>query len=132
MLIPAFLGGLVLIGLWPPEVLAQKKKVEIQKKWSGSVADRDLVKGTPEIIVSKTGLEKTWKAWKIEGELPTIDFKKEIVVVVTSSQGGLLLSSATLNEKGDLELVAFVTEEKMGRVPGFRFVLGTMQAGQAS
>lgn len=126
ILIPAILAGLVLIGLWTPEVLAQKKKVEILRKWNGKMADRNLLKTAPNVIVSKAELEKIWKAWKIEGELPNIDFKKEIVVVVTSLQAGIGLSDAKLDEKGNLELTAMVTQERDGATPGFRFVLATV------
>ena len=54
------------------QAAAQKKKVEITKKWSGSVENEKAIK--PECITSAKGLEAVWKDWKIEGDVPKVDF----------------------------------------------------------
>ncbi len=123
LLIQMSLAGLMLAGLCTPDVLAQKKKVEIEKKWSGSVADANLLKSAPEVITSAKKLESIWKDWKIETPMPTIDFKKYIVVVAHSSGSRLDINGATLDEKGDLQALGFGTRD-FG--PGFRFVLAAV------
>ena len=53
----------IVISAAPLDAFAQKKKVEITKKWDGSVDDEKAIK--PEAITSAKGLEAVWKAWKI-------------------------------------------------------------------
>jgi hypothetical protein len=100
---------------------AQKKKVEITKQWSGSVEDEKATK--PEVIVSAKGLEAVWKAWKIEGDVPKVDFTKDIVVAIYSSGSKLNLSAANLDDKGNLEVLGIGTRDLR---PGFRYVLGVV------
>jgi hypothetical protein len=123
MLIHACIAGFLLAGLGAPQALAQKKKVEIEKKWNGSVADEGLLKTAPAVITSAKKFESVWKEWKIDTAMPTVDFKKYIVVVVHSLGSNINLSGATLDEKGNLEAVGFGTAD-FG--PGFRYVLGAV------
>jgi hypothetical protein len=104
-----------------PEALAQKKKVEIGKKWSGSVDDEKAIK--PEAIVSDKGLDAVWKAWKVKGDMPKVDFTKDMVVAVYSVGSGLNIAGANLNDKGDLQVIGFGTRDIR---PGFRYVLGVV------
>jgi hypothetical protein len=104
-----------------PEAAAQKKKVEIGMKWSGSVEDEKAIK--PECITSAKGLEAVWKAWKIEGDLPKVDFTKDIVVAVYSPGSKLELGGATLDDNGNLTAFGKGT---MDLRPGFRYVLGVV------
>jgi hypothetical protein len=121
MVVCSVLGIVVLAAVSVPEAAAQKKKVAVVKKWSGSVEDE---KGTkPEVITSAKGLEAVWKAWKVAGETPKVDFAKEIVVAVYSVGSKLNLAGATLDEKGNLVVLGFGTRDIR---PGFRYVLGTV------
>ena len=110
-----------------PQVLAQvtkgekTKKVGITKKWSGSVGDAKLMQ--PECITSAKGLEAVWKAWKIDGVVPKIDFTKNIVVAAYSAGSNVSFAGANLNDKGNLDIDAIATSD-FG--PGFRYVLGVV------
>jgi hypothetical protein len=104
-----------------PEAAAQKKKVEIGMKWSGSVEDEKAIK--PECITSAKGLEAVWKAWKIEGNVPKVDFTKDIVVAVYSPGSKLELGGANLDDNGNLTVMGKGTRDI---APGFRYVLGVV------
>jgi hypothetical protein len=104
-----------------PDAAAQKKKVEITRKWSGSVEDEKAIK--PQIITSARGLEAVWKAWKIEGDVPKVDFTRHIVVAVYSVGSKLNMAGASLDEKGDLTVLGLGTRDIR---PGFRYVLGVV------
>jgi hypothetical protein len=101
---------------------AEKKAVKVLKDWKGSVADQDLSKDTPEYIADAKSLDKLWKKWKIEGKVPEVDFKKEIVIV-TTTVGSRLSLSAKLNDKGNLEMLGVATRDL---APGFRYVIATV------
>lgn len=100
---------------------AQKKKVEVKMKWSGSVDDEKAMK--PNAITNAKDLEAVWKAWKITGDVPKVDFAKEIVVATYSVGSKLNLGGANLDEKGNLEVLGFGTRDIR---PGFRYVLATV------
>lgn len=117
------LTGLCVWSLASADAVAEKKKVLITMKWSGSVADEELRKDAPNCITSYKGLEKVWKAWKIKGPAPKLDFSEIIVVTAYSSGSRLSFTDPTLDEKGNLEVLAFGTRDLR---PGFRYVLGTV------
>ena len=119
----ALFGSLVLTCLAAPEALAQKKKVEITTMWKGSVADQNLMKTAPDCITSAKGLEAVWKAWKVAGDVPKVDFDKNIVVGVYSVGSSLNLAGANLDDKGNLDVLGFGTRDIR---PGFRYVLGVV------
>ncbi len=111
--------------LVPParaEKAAEKKAVKIVKEWKGSAADADLAKGAPEYVADAKSLEKLWKKWGVEGKVPEVDFKKEIVLVSTTV-GSRLNLSARLDDKGNLEVIGAATSD-FG--PGFRYVIATV------
>ena len=114
------MAGLALASM-ASEAAAQKKKVEITQKWSGSVDDEKAMK--PDAIVSAKGLEAVWKEWKAAGDAPKVDFTKNIVVAVYSVGSKLNMAGATLDEKGDLTVLGFGTRDLR---PGFRYVLGVV------
>jgi hypothetical protein len=115
------LAGFVLAAVSVSDVAAQKKKLEVSKKWDGTVEDEKAMK--PDVIVSAKGFEAVWKAWKIGGEVPKVDFDKNVVVAVYSVGSKLNLAGVNLNEKGNLEALGFGTRDIQ---PGFRFVLGVV------
>ncbi|MSQ97573.1 MAG: hypothetical protein EXR98_23890 [Gemmataceae bacterium] len=104
-----------------PQASAQEKKVEITKKWNGSVDDEKLMK--PDCITSAKGLEAVWKAWNAKGDVPTVDFGKNIIVAVYSPGSKLDISGINLDAKGNLTVVGFGTRDFR---PGFRYVLGVV------
>ena len=114
-------GGLFLCAVATPEARAEKRKVLIVQTWQGSVDDEKLMKDAPVALNSAKGLEKVWKAWKIEGKTPKVDFTKFIVVGVYSQGSKLNLASAVLDDDGNLEVVGLGTRDLR---PGFRYVLG--------
>jgi hypothetical protein len=116
------LGALVLVAGVAPEARAQKKPVKFTQQWKGSVDDEAQLRGAPECITSAKALEKLWKAWKIEGNVPKVDFDKEIVVVGTT-RGSKLILSATLDANDNLEVLGVATRDLL---PGFRYVLATV------
>lgn len=119
----AVLTGLLVSSLASTDALAEKKKVLITMTWSGSVADRELQKDAPVCITSYKGLEKVWKAWQIKGKAPKLDFSEIIVVAAYTSGSRLSFTEPTLDEKGNLEVLAFATRDLR---PGFRYILGTV------
>jgi hypothetical protein len=104
-----------------PQASVQKKKVEVTKMWKGSVEDEKLIK--PECIISAKGLEAAWKAWKAKGDVPKVDFTKDIVVAVYSAGSSLNIAGADLDDKGNLTVVGLGTSDFR---PGFRYVLGVV------
>ena len=121
LLVCALFAGLVLATVSAPQAAAQKKKVEVTKKWSGSVDDEKAVQ--PDCISTPKGLEAVWKAWKIAGDVPKVDFTKDIVVGVYSPGSKLNIAGANLDDKGNLEMLGFGTRDLR---PGFRYVLGVV------
>jgi hypothetical protein len=119
-----FQGALVAVLLCclAGEARAQKKPVKATREWSGSVANEALQQSAPAVVVSEKGLKKLWEDWKIEGKVPEVDFKKEIVVVSTS-RGSKLNLSAVLDDKGNLLVLGFGTRDLR---PGFRYVLAAI------
>jgi hypothetical protein len=112
----AILAGVV------SDARAEKKAVKLQKEWKGSVDDEALAKDAPAVIGDATALEKLWKAWTIQGKVPAVDFQKELVIITTTS-GSKLRLSASLNDKGNLEVLGMATRDLR---PGFRYVIATV------
>jgi hypothetical protein len=120
LILCAWLAGLVLSVVAVPEAAAQKKKVDVTKLKDGSVDDDRLMK--PEVVVSQKHLDAMWKAWKVAGKTPEVDFTKNLVVAVYSVGSKLNLGGANL-DKGNLDVLGFGTRDIR---PGFRFVLGVV------
>lgn len=116
----AMLAGILLTAA-TPDALAQKKKVTATVIMKGSVDDDKLAK--PAVIVSAKGLEAVWKAWAVKGDMPKVDFTKNLVVAVYSAGSNLNLAGANLDDQGNLEVLGFGTRDFR---PGFRYVLGTV------
>ena len=112
--------GLLVLSV--PEVRAGKKAVKLTQQWKGSVADEALQKGAPDFLADQKALEKLWKEWKIEHKLPKLDFRKELVILVTT-KGSRLNLSAQLDDKGNLQVLG---EQTADLRPGFRYVLATV------
>src|SRR4051812_4338766 len=104
-----------------PQATARETKVEITKQWRGSVENEEAIK--PECITSSRGLEAVWRAWQVEGDVPQVDFTRDIVVAVYSVGSRLNLAGATLDDSGNLTVLGFGTRDIR---PGFRYVLGVV------
>jgi len=120
LVIFAVFVGFALAVVVPPAA-ADVKKLEISKQWSGSVEDEKAIK--PECITTAKGLDAVWKAWKIEGDVPKVDFTKDIVVAVYSTGSKLNMAGANLDDTGDLAVLGFGTRDIR---PGFRYVVGVV------
>jgi hypothetical protein len=91
---------------------AEPKKVTPDREWSAVISDNDLAKKAPEsgIITDAKTFEAVWKAWRKDEKTPEVDFKKNIVVVTLALGGpNKPRCSATLDEKGDLKILAIST-----------------------
>jgi hypothetical protein len=120
LLVGGVVAGLALAAA-PPRAAARENKVEITRKWSGSVEDEKAIQ--PECITSSKGIQAVWKAWKVKGDVPKVDFSRHLVVAVYSPGSRLNLSKATLDDQGDLTVVGLGTRDIR---PGFRYVLGVV------
>jgi hypothetical protein len=74
----AMLMPLAIVAVLVSDARAEKKAVKLDKEWTGSVEDEALAKDTPAVIGDAKALERLWKAWKIEGKVPDVDFKKQL------------------------------------------------------
>src|SRR4051794_17475390 len=75
----------------------------------GSVENEEAIK--PECITSSRGLEAVWRAWQVEGDVPQVDFTRDIVVAVYSVGSRLNLAGATLDDSGNLTVLGFGTRD---------------------
>lgn len=82
--------------------LAHAEALKATKKWTGRVSN-EAAKAAPATgyVSGPKEWAKLWKEWKIGDKVPVIDFKKEMVLVVTSVGSGIGVDPA-LDEKGDL------------------------------
>jgi hypothetical protein len=116
------LGALAVLTVLTSDARAQRKPVKLVKEWQGSVADEALAKDAPAFVADTKALEKLWTAWKIEGKPPTVDFKKELVLISTT-RGSRLQLSPSIDEKGNVTVLALGTRDL---APGFRYVIATV------
>jgi hypothetical protein len=118
----AALGSLAaLAGPLCPADGAEKKPIKPTMSWTGSVDDEALLKGMPTVIVNAKDLEKVWKAWKVKGDVPKVDFAKEIVVITTA--GGSRVNMSCVLDGDNLQVLGVATSDL---VPGFRYVIATV------
>ena len=113
---------LVILAVVVSDARAEKKAVKLEKEWKGSVDDEALAKDAPAVIVEATALETLWNAWKIQGKVPAVDFKKELIIITTTS-GSKLRLSASFDDKGNLEVLGMATRDLR---PRFRYVIATV------
>lgn len=118
-----FLAALLCWTFVASELRGEDKKLLVTMTWKGSVADAKLMKDAPVCITTYKGLDKIWKAWKIKGPAPKLNFSEVIVIGAYSSGSQLDLVDPTLDDKGNLKVFGFGTRDFR---PGFRYVLGTV------
>lgn len=100
----------------------KRKSVKPLQQWSGSVDDLALMKTASDYIISAKEFEKLWQIWKVPGLLPQVDFSKEVVLVLTT-QGSILRFAATLDDRGNLQVLGVATKDLP---PGFRYVIAVI------
>ena len=123
MTVLGVLVPLVIVPVVTSDARAEKKAVKLEKEWKGSIDDEALAKDAPTVIGDAKALEKLWKAWKIKGNAPAVDFRKELIIIATTS-GSKLRLSASLGDKGNLEVLGMSTRDLR---PGFRYVIATVR-----
>jgi hypothetical protein len=116
------LAIIITVSLPPQTFAAGKERVKLLRQWTGSVADLALRKAVPEVICTEEGLENLWKAWKVAGSVPKVDFSQELVAIQTT-QGSKLRLAATLDGKGNLAVLGLATRDLR---PGFRYVVAVL------
>jgi hypothetical protein len=89
---------------------AEDKQVKPLKEFKGRVSHELARAAKDGYVAGPKAWAKLWKDWKIEGKLPKIDWKNEIVLIATSGGSGMGLS-ASLDDKGDLKGIAFGTAD---------------------
>jgi hypothetical protein len=129
----AFLA-LALVALLIPAAQADKPKpVKPNRAWTGIQSKDARLKQAPRsgFITDAKAFEKLWKAWQPASEkVPTVDFKKEFVVVGTASASRsppddpLQGISASLDDKGNLTTRYIAT---LIGGPGFGFSFATFE-----
>lgn len=72
-------------------VWAEDKMLTPEQQWAGSVQDAGLLGKPPVAVTTTKAWETQWKAWKLEGDAPKVDFEKQLIVVQTTSGGRLNL-----------------------------------------
>lgn len=111
--------ALLLLGITWSSAVAEDKTLEPLMTFSGSVEDAELLGKFSTAISTPQEFEELWKAWKLAGETPKVDFEKALVVVQTTS-GSRLRVTVRLTDEGDLKVLGLATRDLR---PGFRYVI---------
>ncbi|HYT89547.1 MAG TPA: hypothetical protein VEL76_12645 [Gemmataceae bacterium] len=117
--LPAVLAILLGCTLFASPANAQKKKLQPTGTWKGSVADLTLQTLAPASghLSDEKALARLWEAWKVEGNMPKVDFKNELILVATT-RGSRLQISPVLDDNGNLAVLAVATRDLRD---GFRY-----------
>jgi hypothetical protein len=114
--------GFAILAAGVTPAVAQKVPIKPLKQFTGSITDDNVSSKHPGAITNAKDLEKLWKDWKIEGKVPAVDFTTQFVVI-TTGKGSKLNLIATLDEKGNLDVLGMGT---LDFVPGFRYAIATV------
>jgi hypothetical protein len=106
-----YLSSFVVMALAVGFVAAEPKEVNPENNWVGIVNDEKLSKEAPAegIITDAKTFEKVWKAWRKDEKLPTVDFKKHVVVVTLALGGPNRPGITAMLDEGNLKITAFST-----------------------
>jgi hypothetical protein len=101
------------------------ESIKSTKEWKGQLDDPQLEKEKPSdgFIVDEKSFAKLWKAWMPDEKLPVVDFTKEIVVVATSNKG-IIKGVSLMEEKGDAKAIVGLMEKG---IKGFAFAIGVFR-----
>lgn len=82
--------GIIVLALATNAIAEERKPLETLKEWRGDNPNEALSKDAPKYIVNSKDLEKLWKTWDIKEKLPEIDFSKELLLIETTREAGLI------------------------------------------
>ena len=96
--------------------------VEPTARWQGKIEDESLRRLALDegFLADAKSLEKVWKAWRPNEDVPTVDFSKEIILVGVVGGPNRVGIQPALDEKGDLQFVVVGT---LVDGPGFGYLL---------
>jgi hypothetical protein len=101
------MGAVAILAVAGASGLAEGLKAT--KEFKGRVS-HELARAQKEpYIAGPKAWAKLWKDWKIEGKLPKIDWKNEVVLIATS--GGSSMGLSARLEKDDLRTESFGTDD---------------------
>jgi Tol biopolymer transport system component len=96
------------------------------KTWSGKVADKALENKKPAngILVNARSFAELWEAWRDPEKLPKVDFKKNLVVVVT---GKNIIPEIQYGIDGKGALLEMTRAEAVGeKIEGFAYFIAVL------
>lgn len=72
----------LLLGLMFSWFAFGQSNIPIKQKWDGSGLSNDLKAAAPdkEFIADQASWKKIWTAWRGSEKLPTVDFRKEVII----------------------------------------------------
>jgi hypothetical protein len=90
-------------------VAALAEGLKPTKEFRGRVSNELALAAKDGYVAGPRAWARLWKDWKIEGKLPKIDWKNEVVLIGTSNGSRLSLNARL--EMGDLRLSVFGTDD---------------------
>lgn len=102
--------------------MAVEKELSPAREWKGSMSEGVTRNPFGDCITDPETFAKLWKAWKVEGDLPKVDFTRNLVVTATSA-GSVLNLKLSLDDKGGLTVSSMASRDFR---PGFRFILAVV------
>lgn len=111
----AFFSLVALLGMSAIPAAAQPKGPPPTVSKSGWIDDPKLMRFAPptKVVVSEKAFKDLWKAWKLEGEAPKVDFTRELVIVATGKGQGVFFATV-LNGNLMIELNGPPPKDKAG------------------
>jgi hypothetical protein len=107
------------------EAQNNKKPIKATKSWSGKKEDETLKIKAPAtgFFTEAKAFDDLWKAWRPTEKTPEVDFKTSIVVVTLGSGPNIVRPSFTVNEAGNVTVLAIST---LIGGPGFGYSLDVL------
>ncbi len=119
MLLRALSAGVIAVicGSFIAIVHAENKEVKVHQSWSGILSDESLLKvvpmsgkpiqGVTGCIIDMKTWQKLWSSWRDKQSVPTVDFSKQFVIVITyGGPNKISLVNCSLDDKGNLSVLA--------------------------
>lgn len=107
------------------EAQNNKKPIKATMTWKGKSGDEALKLKAPQtgFITDAKAFEELWKGWRPNEKVPAVDFKTSLVVISLTSGPNTVGASFTVNEKGNVTVIAFST---LIGGPGFGYSLDVL------
>jgi hypothetical protein len=119
MIVPSVVLSVILLGAAAAAAAAEPTMMKPEQTWQGSAKDEEKAKTVPKLITGAEKLAEAWKACERTDAVPEVDFKKHLVVILTT-RGSRVNPRVTLGPEGDLRLLGIETRDFR---PGFRYVI---------